>query len=446
MTSPNMLRGFDWEGAGRQAGENLGSYHALVVIGADPVSTGRVAIGIGRAQAAHRRVAVGDLFAESWPIQELVQTDDPHGLVDCFLYGVSLTRIAYEVPGAGQLFVMPSGTEPPDYEEILPNPRWHRLAAGFREVGALLILAAPASAPHIEDLVGATDGAILVGDMVPASLPAARVLGSVREPRKNPPAPATTPTSTPVPATTLGMRRWSRTQIAAAAGIALTVGLAAIALWLASRPLADSRSGSIVGRHDTTRGASPVLAASPDSRRGADTMPIVAPPPVPRVTNPADSASAAAFAIELKFYSTLAGAILKLQQDGKNLTAATFAPTMIDGAQWFKVVAGAYETHTEADSLLADLGRRRLLVSGEHVVRLPFAFLVESRVAASAAPRLVAMYVDRGQPVYALRQSDGTAWLLVGAFESPEKASLYLESLRASSIPPMLVYRKGRAF
>ena len=40
--------------------------------------------------------------------------DDPHGLVDSFLYGVSLSRIAYEVPDAGQLFVMPSGTEPPD--------------------------------------------------------------------------------------------------------------------------------------------------------------------------------------------------------------------------------------------------------------------------------------------------------------------------------------------
>lgn len=118
MTSSNLLRGFDWEGAGRETGERLGAYHALVVIGADPVSTGRVAIGIARAQAGHRRVAVGDLFAESWPIQELVETDDPHGLVDSFLYGVSLSRIAYEVKGAGQLFVMPSGTEPPDYDEI----------------------------------------------------------------------------------------------------------------------------------------------------------------------------------------------------------------------------------------------------------------------------------------------------------------------------------------
>ncbi|HEX8942769.1 MAG TPA: hypothetical protein VF785_06485, partial [Gemmatimonadaceae bacterium] len=120
------MRSFDWEAAGRDFGESLSGYSALVVIGIDPVATGRVAIGLGRAQAAHRRVAVGDLFAESPPIQELVSTDDPHGLVDSFLYGVSLSRIAYPVPDAGQLFVMPSGTEPPTYEEILPNPRWQR--------------------------------------------------------------------------------------------------------------------------------------------------------------------------------------------------------------------------------------------------------------------------------------------------------------------------------
>ncbi|HVX40589.1 MAG TPA: hypothetical protein VHB25_13545, partial [Gemmatimonadaceae bacterium] len=183
MTSPRPRRGFDWEAAGRELGATLDAVNALVVIGIDPVATGRVAIGIGRAQAPTRRVAVGDLFAESPPIQELVTSDDPHGLVDSFLYGVSLSRIAYEVPDAGQLYVMPSGTEPPSYDEILPNPRWHRLAAGFREVGALLVLATPANAERIEQLVEATDGAILVGEAGPRKLPVARVIGTVREPR-----------------------------------------------------------------------------------------------------------------------------------------------------------------------------------------------------------------------------------------------------------------------
>jgi hypothetical protein len=59
---------------------------------------------------------------------------------------------------------------------------------------------------------------------------------------------------------------------------------------------------------------------------------------------------------------------------------------------------------------------------------------------------MVATYADHGQPVYALRQTDGTAWLLAGAFQTVEQSSMYAETLRASNIPPVLVYRKGRPF
>ena len=186
MTAPTRTRRpFDWEAAGEELGDTLGSYHMIVVAGADSVMTGRVAVGIARMQSLNRRVAVGDLFAESPPIRELIQTDDPHGIVDSFLYGVSLSRIAYPVPGPGELFAMQSGTEPPDYEEILPNRRWHRLCGGFREAGALLVLAIPESAPHIEDLVAAADGAVLVADAAPPTIPFSRVIARVREPRIN---------------------------------------------------------------------------------------------------------------------------------------------------------------------------------------------------------------------------------------------------------------------
>ena len=85
----------------------------------------------------------------------------------------------------GELFAMQSGTEPPDYEEILPNRRWHRLCGGFREAGALLVLAIPESAPHIEDLVAAADGAVLVADAAPPTIPFSRVIARVSEPRIN---------------------------------------------------------------------------------------------------------------------------------------------------------------------------------------------------------------------------------------------------------------------
>jgi hypothetical protein len=138
---------------------------------------------------------------------------------------------------------------------------------------------------------------------------------------------------------------------------------------------------------------------------------------------------------------------LKLQKDGKTLPAATFAPALIQGAQWYKVIAGAFRERFGADSLLDVLRRRHVLdqASGT-VVNLPFAFLIDSGVPASAVPGMVSMYADRGQPVYALRQANGTAWLLIGAFQSPQQSLLYASSLRASGITPVLVYRKGRSF
>lgn len=458
MTSPNNPRGFDWEQAGREVGERLDVYHALVVVGIDPVATGRVAIGIGRTQAQHRRVAVGDLFAESPPIQDLVTSDDPHGLVDSFTYGVSLTRIASPVPDAGQLFVMPSGTEPPEYEEMLRNPRWPRLAAGFREVGALLVLAAPASAPHIEDLVAATDGAILVGEAVPASLPAARVAGTVREPKaqqvreiyetqaRSVQAVEDRPRRIRLP---LSANPWTRARLTAGAGIVFALILAGFLAWLAYRP-AGSKEFSVMGERDQRTDSAPIVAVSPDTtHRGtvADSAAgATAPLPfVPPIANPSDSAIAAAYAVELVTANTQKGAILKLQEAGENLPAATFAPTLIDGAEWFKVVSGAFVNREDADSLLARLRRGRLLVGGERVVRLPFAFLIDSGPA-SAVPRMVTAYRDRGQPAYGLRQSNGTAWLLVGAFESAAQSMLYVESLHATGVKPVLVYRKGRAF
>jgi hypothetical protein len=457
MTAPSSPKGFDWEHAGREFGEQLGAYHAIVVIGLDPTVTGRVAIGLARTQAIHRRVAVGDLFAESPPIQELVDGDDPHGIVDSFLYGISLSRIAREVPGAGQLFVMPSGSEPPDYDEILPNPRWHRLAAGFREVNALLVLAVPAGAPHIEKLVEAADGAVLVGEAVPARVPVARIIGTVREPQPRAVTPVGTPaveSKAPTPAETPVVEsRWrKRGTVAAAAGIALTLALAAITAWLAYRPLAGADRARNV-RCDSTNQASAacstaganVLPVRPASRDSMDTTNVISAPALPAVVNPHDSSMASAFAVELMAANTQAGAIFKLQKDGKNLPAATFARVDVQGVPWYKVVSGAYVNRADADSLLASLRRRNLLQTGESVVKLPYAFLVDS-VPSAAVAGMVAGYADRGLPVYALRQENGTAWLLLGAYESLQQASLDLVPLRASSIPPVLVYRKGRPF
>ena len=179
----------DWEARGRTLGESLSAFHALVVCGMDPESTAEVAIALARVQALRRRVAIGDLFGDVASIRRLIEDDDVHGIVDSFEYGVSLTRIARRSGAFGEFFVMPTGSEAPDYETLLPDPRWGRLAAGFRVTAGLLVLIAPADAPGLVDLVAQMDGAVIVGDHVPTQLPVARVVTILRDDAPAAPAP-----------------------------------------------------------------------------------------------------------------------------------------------------------------------------------------------------------------------------------------------------------------
>ena len=168
----------------------------------------------------------------------------------------------------------------------------------------------------------------------------------------------------------------------------------------------------------------------------------------PHAVNPADSATAAAFAVELMTTNTQAGAILKLQKDGAEAAGGDLrAESMIQGARWYKVVSGAYPNRADADSLLVELRRQNVLEAGrgacrQATIRLSGRFACRRpRCRRWSRRTLIA-----AQPVYALRQANGTAWLLAGAYETLEQAVVYAESLRASGITPVLVYRKGRAF
>jgi hypothetical protein len=439
MTAPATERGFDWEAAGRGLGESLNLHHALVVVGHDPGQTGLVALGIARSQSAHRRVTVGDLFADSPAIRALVHDDDAHGIVESIAYGISFARITRPVAGAARLFVMPSGTEPPDYDELLASPRWRRLVDEFRSGDALLILAAPAAAANIAELVGATDGVVVVGDAMPGSVDASSVIAKVRESRPAPPVREARP-SKPVPT----KRRPFR--VASVPGIALLALLVILIGWLAYRPLAGGPA-RLGPKPDTVNHRVIPAPISVQPANPADVADTAASDAPAVVLNPGDSAVATPFAVELVAANTQSGAILKLQQDGNSVPAETFAPAMVQGATWYKVVSGAYAARSQADSLLRTLRQRKLLDrSSGTVVRLPFAFLIDSGVPPAAVPGVLSMYGFRGQPVYALQQANGSAWLLVGAFESVGQSMLYASSLRASGIKPVLVYRKGRTF
>lgn len=288
------------------------------------------------------------------------------------------------------------------------------------------------------EFVAATDGVVVLGEAMPEGVAASSVVATLREPRAGAPRePRRTAAAKASP-----VRRQVR--LATAGGIGLLAVIVVLVGWLAYRPLAGGQPR--LGRKPDTvnhRVIPAPIAVQPASP-GVDTTAIDAPF---LVANPADSATATAFSVELVSANTQSGAILRLQQDGKNVPAETFSPAMIQGATWYKVVGGAYADRSEADSLLRALRQRKVLDrSSGTVVRLPFAFLVDSGLPPAAVPGAVSLWGYRGQPVYGLQQANGSAWLLVGAFESVSQSMLYTSSLRASGIKPVLVYRKGRTF
>jgi hypothetical protein len=453
-------RTMDWTEEGRRIGVTLDAFHAVIIVGVDPVATAETALGIARVQAVHRRVAVGDLLNEAPPLQALVTGDNPHGLVDSFLYGVSLTRIAQQVPDAGELFVMPTGTSAPDYEDIFTNTRWRRLIAGFREVGALLLICAPADAPHVHDLVDVSDGVVIVGDVVPPEVSVAQSLAWIRPRRAAPTSAAEAapvqgaPTVEGGPVVTggggKGRPRWlASAAILAVLAIVLYWGLGRISERRArERAAADSAAAALAERVRVTDSIARVrhdsIARDSIEREAAggaavDSFPVYAP------ANPADSANAAGYAVLLFRYNTKSSAILDLNGRFARLPAATYS--IESPSRLYLNLAGAYPTRAGAESLLTQLRARRTLGQGFGIVdNFPVAFLVDSAVTAREATSRLARYAARGMPVYGLRQPNGTVRLYYGAYTNPEQAALAVPGVRDAGIRPLLVYRIGRVF
>jgi len=458
---------------GLRAGEALDGVHLVLVLGNDTRLTALAALGIARAQATRRRVALGDLLGDAEPLQQLLNGDDPHGLADSFVYGVSLNKIARPVPQYGELYILPSGSEVPAYEEIFTNARWRRLSAGFRETGALLVIAAPASAAHVVDVLSLADGAFLVGDATVAGLEGEKLLGRIQPaamPNEDPAASdvtASAPATAPIaaaeeprveepllePDAPVFLDRpqpwWRRLPVppaAAVLGLVLAIGLGGLGVWYATRPFAGSDSPIAMRRRQTSSAAGAIpstldsVRAESTSRRDSATAAALTP------ANPADSSGAAAYGVVIARFNTQAGAIYWLQKEGPDLPSPTFAPILVQGATWYRAMAGSFPFQAQADSLLAAL-RSKGQLRGDlgEVVRAPFAFLVDS-VKSQAVPGMLKYFADRGQPVYALRQSDGSARLYAGAFESPEQAAMFVDAIRTSGIRPVLVYRLGRVY
>jgi SPOR domain len=432
--------GFDWEAAGKKLGTALDSVNALVVLGSDSDATARVALGIASQQSRKRQVAVGDLLGDAAPFQELVSSDDPHGLVDVFEYGVSLHLIARAVPGNANLILLPTGAFVTDTGAIMAHRRWSSLVANFRDENGLLIVAAHVAAPEVESFVVQLDGAVLVGDVAPERLPVSRVLGRIRAPERV----SVVMSRPPVRERKHYVVRSSGPTLGMLGGMILTLLLLATGVWYGARPVAES-SWAPMWLRDVARR---IVPENPDSAAlGAAIPDSVLALTRPQPLTGKDSAALAPFGITIVTFNTRDGALLELQRYGATLRAGTFTPVLIRESSWFRVVAGAYPDSAGASALLDTL-RARSIDAGRTamVERYPYALLIERDVADSSVASRLSLFRARGLPVYALLQPDGTSRIYAGAFKSPDEVTMLADALRAAGVSPLLAYRTGRVF
>jgi hypothetical protein len=415
-----------WEEEGRRLAPLFGSVASAVVIANDAEAAAYVALGIARVGALERRVAVADLTGGTPTLVALAGDGDAHGITDSFLYGVSLNAVARPAAdGTASLFILPCGSESAVPEEVLRSDRWRRLAAGFGDAGALLLIVARAGTPALAALVSQTDGAVSVGD---AAIPLDwRVIAQAGD---------RTPL-TVQPSAVDGTRRpWSAFSILSAALLAVTILIAVASLW--PRGTVERRAPARAAATPAPTPASPALPTPP-----ADTVRVSDP------VNPPDSAIAAQFAVELVATNTATGANLWLRERGAPLPGVTVSPVLLGAARtrWHKVLAGAWQERMGADSLLAALRAEGILrPDAGVVVQVPLALLLEAGVPRGAAPARVAALGARGVPAYALVQDDGTVRLFAGAFETAAAAVPLDADLRALGLAPQLAYRTGRTF
>ena len=417
-----------YEGAGRQAAVALRGYSSVIVTSDDIDAAAHVAIGIGLAESAHRLVMIGDLAGDTAPLKALVADEDQHGVYDSFEFGTSFGRIAREVKGVNNLFVMPSGTESPSTEEILGSVRWQQFASEFANADELLLLVVGAGTKGLSKLAAQVDGIVLVGMQRLDAVPTANILAKVPHPTIVPPPKIDfTPKREP----------WTPWKIGLAAGALLAIGI------LGGSLLAPRFRGARAV-------AQPKIVATPvDSLRRDSAVAVKSNALAP--ANPLDSAAATAFSVEVLASNTSEGANFELKRHGSAMPSATISLVPIGDteATWYKVYAGAYPDVMQADQLLGLLRRRHILAdSAGSVVRVPLAFLVDSVPSQGGVTAVVrdkiAALAARGVTAYALLQKDGGARLYTGAFEHSDQSSLAASALRVAGLTPVLAYRTGR--
>ncbi len=454
-----------WEIEGQRLSPLMEGVFAVVIAATDPAIAVQVAIGVARAQAtqnAQRRVAIADLVGEAPALEALLTGDDPHGISDSFLYGVSLNKIARPMAGTRNVFVMPSGTEAVAHESVYANDRWRRLTAGFHQVGALLIAVAVPGTAGFAELCEYIGALMPVGDTtfpIPAGV---RLIAPPPPPQPEPPPPPPPESAARARAAAAENDSSRRRRL-----LAMFVALAAVAVALGAMwpqivsYLPASVSERLGGRAsdgaqlvvpqtpmDSVASDTPVGNGADDSTIAGDSAGVTADSAgasrdALTVANPGDSSIASRYAIYFRSANTREAAMPEPKVAALN--AVALSPVKEENnEQWFRVTVGAAVTRAEAQALLTRLQAERVVGAGS-IVAVPYAFVLESGVAVERVRARLIDFTTLGISAYALQQVDGSATLYTGAFESPQQALILADALRTLRVAPVLVYRTGRA-
>ena len=414
-----------WDEATRGAAALLEDRTCIVIVGERDDDAANAALALAHAHVPRRRVAIVDAVGELDPFQKLLPRDaGPHGVIDHFVHGVSLRKIAHPVNRERTLFILPSGSGGFEYETLLRRERWRRLTMAFRGEGALLCIVLPADADGLAGFVEDTDGIVLVGNV---EYPEPRhVIATVRRVgRASADATVAGPAAVPRPDLIARVARQARENRRAVL-LAAVVALVAIGALISRNRTADSG-----GRVEAQTGPVAVEA------QGAGTI----------VTSLSDSAAAASYSVDVVMFNSLADAGRDLTSRLAALPAATFSPVHLgaDSARWYRLVVGAWREQRQADSALMALRDAGVLQMGfGSVRRTPFAVRVADGIAPSEAIARAIELRGRGLPAYALERDEDHAGVYAGAFETPSQAMPLLDMFKRAGIDATIAYRIGR--
>jgi hypothetical protein len=395
--------------------EALADVTSAVVVGESSPGTALAAIAAGRSMARHRIVTIVDLIGDVPPLRALAEDDDPHGVADCFVYGISPKAVTRRTHANEQMFVISGGTEPIDYEHVLPSGRWGKLISEYQKAGALVLFVAVARTPGLAELIAQTNGVVAVGaveHMLPAGT---HVLANATPPPRR--IVARHADNEDFAGGRLGRR------IAVTLAAAAAIGFAA---WLGFSP------------RRATRVASAAPPPAPPTRQDTVTAAASAQLGAP-VAGPAEhTPGGAQFAVRASTAPSYVEA-LRLMRDSaiRTVGPATVVPVADSaGTLRYEIIAGAFEDSASAMSAIA--------LHGGMIVRVPLALRLADSLPTDSARALAARYVARGIPAYRLEISKGLAAVYAGAFATGDEAAPLIASLHRAHLAPVLVLRTGR--